>query len=101
MVKRRLLKAQILEAWSECITGDYARQRINSERSLQASLWSELNDRLDERTRRMFIEPRLSCETEKSPRRDNTVRYPDLVVCNTRSVIGIIELKYRPRAKPA
>ena len=100
MFKRGLLRAQIRKAWSECIAVDYARQRINSERSLQASLWSKLNDRLDERTRRMFIEPRLSCETEKSPCRDKTARYPDLVVCNTRSVIGIIELKYRPKAKP-
>ena len=95
--KRGLLRSQIRKAWDECIAVDYARQRINSERSLQASLWAKMNDLLDERTRRMFIEPRLSCENGS----DSTYRYPDLVVCNTQSVIGIIELKYRPKGKPA
>lgn len=27
-------------------------------------------------------------------------RYPDIVVCNTRQIIGIVELKYQPRVKP-
>lgn len=29
------------------------------------------------------------------------IRYPDLVICNTRKVIGIVELKYQPRARPS
>jgi hypothetical protein len=49
----------------------------------------------------MFIEPRLKA---KAPNLDGQVtqefRYPDIVVCNTREVIGIVEIKYLPRAKP-
>ena len=28
------------------------------------------------------------------------MRYPDLVICDTKSVVGIIELKYTPRGRP-
>jgi hypothetical protein len=44
----------------------------------------------------MFIEPCLV-----GSHQERQVRYPDLVVCNTREVIGIIELKYSPRARPS
>ena len=98
-MRRSLLRKQLFEAWSESIDKDYACQRINSERSLQASLWSKLNARLDPQTRRMFIEPGLKIEQEKQ-KHGSQIRYPDLVVCNTRVVIGIIEIKYRPRTKP-
>ena len=98
-MRRSLLRKQLCEAWSESINKDYACQRINSERSLQASLWSKLNARLDPHTRRMFIEPGLKIKQEKQ-KNGTQIRYPDLVVCNTRAVIGIIEIKYRPRVKP-
>lgn len=95
MANRSLLKSQIRDAWRQSITVDYAAQRINSERSLQASLWSNLNAMLAPTTRRMFIEPCMSV-----PGLDKQVRYPDLVICNSKEVIGIIELKYQPRAQP-
>lgn len=95
MANRSLLKKQIREAWRQSISVDYAAQRINSERSLQASLWSNLNAILAPKTRRMFIEPCMSV-----PGLGKQVRYPDLVVCNSKEVIGIIELKYLPRARP-
>ena len=95
MANRSLLKSQIREAWRQSIANDYAAQRINSERSLQASLWSNLNTLLAPKTRRMFIEPCMS-----TPGLDRQLRYPDLVICNSRKVIGIIELKYQPRAQP-
>ena len=95
MANRSLLKSQIREAWRQSITDDYAVQRINSERSLQASLWSKLNALLATTSRRMFIEPCMSV-----PGLGRQVRYPDLVICNSREVIGIIELKYQPRARP-
>jgi hypothetical protein len=50
---------------------------------------------LTPKTRRMFIEPCMSVQGL-----GKQVRYPDLVVCNSREVIGIIELKYQPRAIP-
>src|SRR5690606_13711830 len=69
---------------------------INSERSLQASLWARLNKILPRTNRRMFIELGLSISGT-----NHQVRYPDIVICHSRSVIGISELKYLPRTRPA
>lgn len=96
MSNRSLLRRQIRQAWEQGLADDYASQRINSERSLQASLWARLNEILPRTNRRIFIEPGLSISG-----RDRQVRYPDIVICNSRSVIGIIELKYLPRTRPA
>lgn len=93
MKNRTALRTQIDEAWLACIAEDYNRQRINSERSLQASFWSQLNHRLHAETRRMFIEPGMKSGTDGT-------RFPDIVICNTEKVIAIIELKYTPRAIP-
>lgn len=69
---------------------DYSKQRINSERSLQAALWSSLNARLPDH-QRMFIEPRFRT-------RDSDTRcIPDFVICGKRRIIAVIEIKYRPR----
>ena len=95
MKERGLLKSQIIKAWRQCIAEDYRIQRINSERSLQASFWSRLNSLLS-KNRRMFIEPCVVIRTN----RGTTRVFPDLVICNTKEVIGVIELKYQPRAKP-
>src|SRR5690606_9892641 len=81
MSNRELLRSQITEAWSRCLAEDYAAQRINSERSLQASLWSRLNEILPRSSRRMFIEPGLSIIGAA-----RQLRYPDIVICNTREV---------------
>lgn len=96
MRRRSLLRKQIALAGARVITTDYVKQRVNSERSLQASMWANLNKLLPSTTRRMFIEPPLSARSPSS-----AVRYPDIVICNTRSVIGIIELKYQPRVRPS
>ena len=95
MPSRALLRAQLVAAWRRCMETDYAAQRINSERSLQASLWAQLNLILSPKNRRMFIEPRLFCEA-----RAGGVKYPDIVVCNSRAVIAIVELKFQPRSNP-
>ena len=95
MNERRLLKSQIIAAWHQCIAEDYRVQRINSERSLQASLWSRLNSLLS-KNRRMFIEPCIVIRTGMG-----TLRvFPDLVICSSKEVIGVLELKYKPRAAP-
>jgi hypothetical protein len=44
----------------------------------------------------MFIEPCIVIETKTGIK----IVFPDLVICNTKEVIGVIELKYQPRAKP-
>lgn len=95
MTQRRLLQRQLISAWQQCIEGDYCNQRINSERSLQASFWSHINERLP-KTRRLFIEPSLTIRSSSGTKKV----FPDIVICNTREVISVVELKYLPRAKP-
>lgn len=56
-------------------------------------MWARLNRILPPKTRRMFIEPRM-CDSQ------GQVRYPDIVICNSKEVIGILELKYLPRGRP-
>ena len=58
MKQRSFIQSRIVRAWRACIEEDYSRQRVNSERSLQASFWSHINPQLPQ-TRRLFIEPTL------------------------------------------
>ncbi|MBN4078549.1 hypothetical protein JYT96_00920 [Gammaproteobacteria bacterium AH-315-C21] len=95
MKKRSLIKLQIIQAWTDCINIDYCSQRVNSERSLQASFWSHLNQAIS-KNRRLFIEPGISIKTNEGHKKI----IPDIVVCNTKEVISVIELKYLPRAQP-
>jgi hypothetical protein len=46
--------------------------------------------------RLMFIEPRIVIATGGG----QVVVLPNIVICNSRQVIGVIELKYAPRARP-
>ena len=90
---RALIKSHIIEAWKNCVEEDYKKQRINSERSLQAALWAHLyNNKLPENMR-LFIEPTIKVNGNEKIR-------PDIVVCNKRNIISIIEIKYLPRGKP-
>ncbi len=89
---RSLLRRQIRESWNKALEKDYDNQRINSKRSLQAAVWSQLDRVMPKKTRRMFIEPTVVCGSKR--------RVPDLVICNSRQIIGIIELKYVPRGRP-
>ncbi len=95
MKKRHPLKNLILDAWQDSIKSDYLKQRINSERSLQASFWSQLNKRLPP-TRRIFIEPPMRIKTHNGIKKV----IPDIVICNTKEVISIIEIKYSPKGQP-
>lgn len=95
MSNRNPLKNVIIDAWQGSIKIDYLKQRINSERSLQASFWSQLNRKLPP-TRRIFIEPPMKVKTQSGIKRI----IPDIVICNTKEVIAVIELKYLPRGQP-
>ena len=95
MKGRKLIKQILFDSWVECVQTDYVRQRINSERSIQASYWAQLNRRLTH-NRRLFIEPRVALHRNGKPKK----LIPDLVICNSRNVIAVVELKYLPRAKP-
>ena len=94
---RPLLQRQLTIAWSNSINKDYCARRINSERSLQASFWSQLNLVLHPKNRRMFIEPRFVLDFQSNA----VYLIPDIVICNTKSVIAVIELKYQPRVLPS
>lgn len=92
MTIRRPLQGRLLKAWERVVANDYGKQRINSERSLQAAFWAALNSELPAR-QRMFIEPRFrisSCGTKC---------VPDIVICGRRTIIAVVELKYKPRGK--
>ena len=95
MKKRHPLKNLIINAWQDSIDNDYMKQRINSERSLQASFWSQLNDKLP-KTRRIFIEPPMRIKTINGIKKV----IPDIVICSKKEVICIIELKYSPKGRP-
>lgn len=96
MHKRILLRSQLKRAWSRTIKGPYCQQLINSERGLQVYLCAALlrEFKVAKVMRRIFVEPCLSSDNS------NERHYPDIVICNTRRVIGVVELKYVPRGKP-
>ncbi len=98
MANRSMLKAQLRSAWRHTIEQQYQRQLINSERGLQAFLCAALLDRFEKdgvaQNRRIFIEPTLVVG------RSEVVRKPDIVLCNSRSIIGVVELKYKPQGHP-
>lgn len=95
MPPRTLLRTQLSKAWQKTIKSQYKEQLINSERGLQIYFCSALlgifqkNNRTENNKRRIFVEPRLSIGED--------IRYPDLVVCDKKLIIGVVELKYLPR----
>lgn len=97
MGARYLLRDQLLRAWNKVIAGEYSDRLINSERGLQVFLCHHLIKEFeaDKVKRQLFIEPRISAGIE-----DDEFRYPDIVICNTKQIIGVVELKYLPRTRP-
>ncbi len=95
MASRSLLKKQIVEAWKETIDKVYSEQLINSERGLQVHFCHRLLSKFSDQgvSRRIFVEPCFKDSVGKS-------RSPDVVICHTRQIIGVLELKYLPRASP-
>jgi hypothetical protein len=92
MARRDRLKAGLVTAWHRCIEQYVDEQRVNSERSLQAAFWACLNKELH-KSRRIFIEPAIRFDAPSD------IYFPDLLICNTQEVIGVVELKYTPRIK--
>ncbi len=94
---RNPLQELILKSWKECIKRDYNNQRINTERSLQASFWSCLNKNIQAKTnRQLFIEVPIKINVGKL----NKKVIPDIIICSPQKVIAVIELKYLPRGQP-
>ena len=92
MPRRSKIGNQLIEAWRQTIEKDYCSGHINSERGLQALLLANLKAVFEsgKTKRQMFIEP-----TVKLP--DGSIIRPDMMICNAREVICVLELKYVPR----
>jgi hypothetical protein len=96
MTLRKPLRRRIQSGWETCIKDDVDSFRVNSERSLQAALWFRLTEEFladDSRKRQILIEPHISIGKDHY--------FPDLVICNSRRIIGVIELKYQPKREPS
>lgn len=91
---RRPLRRQLTQAWTQTIQSHYESQQINSEHALQVLFCMSLSALLPP-NRRVFIEPKLLVVGETPE-----LRYPDLAICNSREIIGFVELKYTPRMAP-
>jgi hypothetical protein len=94
MARRNLLKRLLLVAWQQTIRRYYERQQINSERGLQVFFCQSLISQFDAAKvpRRLFVEPTLTAgNSSSSPK-------PDVLICNRHRIIGVVELKYLPRA---
>ncbi|NEZ04284.1 hypothetical protein G4Y73_09020 [Wenzhouxiangella sp. XN201] len=94
---RGRLRRQLKEAWRDTMSGPYLDQAINSERALQVHLAARLMNAFGEwgARRQLFIEPMVSVNGGENR------LHPDILICNTREVIGIVELKYQPRTRPS
>lgn len=94
---RSLLRRQLRQAWYNTVSGPYLDQAINSERALQVHLAARLLQAFEEEgvNRQLFIEPKVSVNGGENR------LHPDILVCNSREVIGIVELKYQPRTHPS
>lgn len=96
MSRRLLLRRQLYSAWKETIQRHYQSQEINSERGLQVFFCSALLTTFEGAglRRRLFVEPRLVSGS------DGSGPQPDVLICNSRKVIAVVELKYLPRVAP-
>lgn len=96
MQTRHVLRAQLARAWETTIREKYVGQLINSEHGLQTYFCAALLQEFQasKTARRLFIEPRLRFSDGSAG------RHPDVVICNTKSIVGLVEIKYVPRGKP-
>lgn len=99
---RRMQVRKMAQAAFQGVSHLYQEQLINSERSLQAAMWHELRQqfkRAKKSTFKIFVEPRI--QLPSTGRLEPRTVIPDLVVCNDRSVIAVVELKFSPKGAPS
>jgi hypothetical protein len=96
MTHRHLLRKHLSTAWHTTITNQYCDRLINSERGLQVFFCAALLQQFEKGKvmRRIFVEPHISMVGAPG------VLYPDIVICNSKQIIGVVELKYVPRGLP-
>ena len=95
MTNRGLLRRQMRRAWADTIRSAYMDQVISSERALQVHFTARLMDLFweDGVKRRVFVEPVMHLDTGERV-------HPDLLICNAKAIIGVVELKYQPKKSP-
>jgi hypothetical protein len=95
MTNRGLLRRHLRNAWVSTMQEVYKQQLISSERALQVHFAARLMEafKADRVRRYVFVEPRIMLD-------EGHRIHPDLLVCNSREVIGAIELKYQPNVPP-
>jgi len=95
-MQRYKLKRHILSAWHTVIRDAYNIGLINSERALQHYFCIELKTELTKAdwTRQIFFEPSFS--DLMSGKR----HCPDVVICDSKKIVAVIELKFCPRGRP-
>ena len=95
MANRGLLRRQLRRAWADTIRTAYMDQVVSSERALQVHFTARLMDIFwnDGVNRRVFVEPMMRLDTGARV-------HPDLLICNSNSIIGVVELKYQPKVRP-
>ena len=94
-VSRPKIWEALQKAWRKTIREDYnKRQELSSEHHLQAAFYARLKSEIKKigPSWKVFVEPKI-----KLTERSKDVVYPDIMICNTRSLICAIELKYKPR----
>ena len=97
MTHRSILREHLRQAWRTVISERYHQQLIDSEASLQVHFGAALLRRFEVKspTFRIFVEPTIRLL------KPSIHKKPDLVICNQRRIIGMVELKYVPRARAA
>lgn len=97
MTFRTLLRRQLRKAWCETMNA-YRSQLVNSEAGLQLFFCKSLLDQFSlsgvTKNRRLFVQPCVFVDGAVDR------KYPDVVICNSRQIIGVAELKYVPRGRP-
>jgi len=98
MSKRAALKRHISIAWERTIC-EYDDGFINNEARLQVSFVSHLKDVFSEGlvSRTVYVETPFRLSENPIVNADFV---PDVVICSDRRIIGMVELKFAPRAAP-
>lgn len=94
MTVRKLLSDQLTDAWENTIRKSYDKRLINTEHGLHAHFYSYLRDQFSEDS----VEDQRHVYFEQSFVVGERTLRPDLVICNGRQIIGVVELKYAPRS---
>lgn len=92
---KRLMK-NIVRAWQNTITNHYQEHSINSESGLQACFCAKLLEVFYEANRsyKIFIEPQVYGQDANEHIR------PNIVISRRKQILVVIDLKYKPHARP-